>query len=88
MTWFDKFMFIDVEGSGMIKASHLKRATWNLKFALTPQRCVHTGKLIWFTRAYRGVLIISRPENLVCLTYWLTPSEFVIKSLKGELNGH
>jgi hypothetical protein len=88
MTWFDKFLFIEIAGSDVRRDSDLKRAKWNLKFALSPQRCVQTKELIWFTSAYRGVLNIAGSGDSVTLTYWLTKPEFIIKSLKGELNGN
>lgn len=60
----------------------LKRARWDVKFAVLPHRCVATDKLIWGHSAMRGVRVIDGPGTPVIEHYWMDPKEFTAWKLK------
>jgi hypothetical protein len=57
---------------------------WQLKFALWPQHCVRSNRLIWLRRAYRGTRVITGPGTPVIEHYWIDRDEFIIWNLKGK----
>lgn len=61
------------------------RATWYLKFAWWPKRCDRSGKRIWLTRAYYGVVMFTGPGSPVFEYRWLTRDEFIMGKLRGTL---
>jgi hypothetical protein len=60
-----------------------RRAYWELKFALWPQRCDLSDKRIWLKRAYRGTRVIIGPGEPVYEYRWLTKESFVTAALGG-----
>jgi hypothetical protein len=60
-----------------------KRAHWQLKFALWPQRCNLSDKRIWLKRAYCGTVVITGPGDPVYEYRWLTKESFTVAALGG-----
>jgi hypothetical protein len=63
-----------------------RRAYWELKFVLWPQRCDLSDKRIWMTRAYRGTRVITGPGDPVYEYRWLTKESFTVAALGGIIN--
>ena len=62
--------------------SFFDRATWRLKFAWLPKRCVFSKKIIWMEQAYCGVGIWTGPGDAVIETHWAKDIEYLIWRLK------
>jgi hypothetical protein len=60
------------------------RAQWKSKFALWPQRCVISGRCIFFETAYQGTAIYTGPGEPVYEHHWIEKNEFLLWNLKGK----
>ena len=54
-----------------------------LKWCLWPRRCHASGKLLWFSQAYRARYIITGPGDPAIWTRWYSNKEMLILKLKG-----
>ena len=72
----------DSEVSRRLLNSFYERATWQLKFAWLPKRCVFSKKIIWLENAYCGVGIWTGPGDDVIETHWSKDVEFIVWQLK------
>ena len=59
------------------------RAIWYLEFTWLPRKCALSRKLIWFTRAYRGLVMYSGPGEPVMEFRWINKNEFIMAKLRG-----
>ena len=67
----------------MINIEFLERADVDLKWCLWPRSCAETGKLLWFTLAYRATRVWTGPGDPIFEHRWYDRNEFVILRLKG-----
>ena len=56
-----------------------------LSFALLPQRCHISNKLIWLEDAYKQTARWTGPGHPIYETRWYDKHEFLIAQLKGEV---
>jgi hypothetical protein len=61
------------------------RFHWYEKFAWWPQKCMVTGKRIWFERAMKGVQLITGPGDPVIILKWMDKKQFLFEKLKGTI---
>ena len=61
----------------------LSRADTELKWCLWPRRCAASGKLLWFSQAYRAMYVITGPGDPAIWTRWYSRKEMLILKLKG-----
>jgi hypothetical protein len=62
-----------------------RRAQWQLKFVVWPQRCYLSGNRIWLSQAYRGTRVITGPGEPVHEHRWLTKESFIVAALRGKI---
>lgn len=68
-----------------------KDAKWSLKFVWWPVRCDKSKKLLWMTRAYKGInsfdtLVDAGMYKIkLCEVRWLTKQEFIFGTIAGTL---
>lgn len=62
--------------------SFFDRATWKLKFAWLPKRCVFSKEIIWFEQAYCGIAIWTGPGDDAVQIRWGKNVEYLIWRLK------
>lgn len=58
---------------------------WQLKYCFIPRRCFYTGKLLWFTMAYKGVGMITGPGEPVFEHRWCERHEWLFLKIKGTV---
>lgn len=56
---------------------------WQLKWSLWPRKCHYTGKLLWFTLAYKGTAMITGPGEPVFEYRWCERQEYLFLRIKG-----
>ena len=54
-----------------------------LKWLLWPRRCHASGKLLWFTQAYRARYVITGPGDPAIWIRWYSSEEMLVLKLKG-----
>lgn len=61
----------------------MKRADTKLMFCLWPRACYHTGRLLWFTRAYRTRRYWRSGDlDFISEDRWYGKNEFILLRLK------
>lgn len=60
-----------------------KKAEWEYVFSWLPHKCEISNKLLWFTRAYRGMAVYTGPGEPVIEYKWFDKDQFMIARLKG-----
>ena len=60
-----------------------KRATWKLKFAWLPHRCVISGQIIWLQFGYMGTAMWTGPGEPAYEYNWHTKTDHLIWCLKN-----
>ena len=61
----------------------LERAYTEVKWSLWPRRCHASGKLLWFSQAYRAMYVITGPGDPAIWTRWYSTEEMLVLKLKG-----
>ena len=61
----------------------LSQKNINLKWSLWPRRCHASGRLLWLTRAYRAMYVISGPGDPAIWVRWYSNEEMLLLKLKG-----
>lgn len=56
-----------------------------LKFLFLPRKCTLSGKLLWFTMAYRKVALYTGTDHPVKLTRYYDKKEYIIAKLKEKI---
>jgi hypothetical protein len=57
---------------------------WVKRFAWLPHRCCKSGKWIWLTTAYCGMIVISTPNENIVDKRWMHKHEYLLKILKDS----
>lgn len=58
---------------------------WQLKWSLWPRHCFYTGKLLWFTLAYKGTAIITGPGEPIFEYRWCERHEYLFLKIRGKI---
>jgi hypothetical protein len=68
----------------MVDIEFLERAEIELKWCWWPRSCSESGRLLWFTFAYRATRMWTGPGTPVFEHRWYDRNEFIILRLKGN----
>jgi hypothetical protein len=61
----------------------LERAKLEIIQLLWPRRCHASGKLLWFSQAYRAMYVITGPGDPAIWIRWYSCKEMLVLKLKG-----
>ena len=56
---------------------------WQLTFSWLPRYCYYSGKLLWFTLAYKGTAVAPLLIDSLFETRWCDRHEYLFLKLKG-----
>lgn len=77
---------LTLEAMNKLDRNHIKNYAWEPRLSLWPRKSSWSNDRIrMFRTAYRGQRIIHGPGEPVLLVAWLTPEEFIIQRLKGNV---
>jgi hypothetical protein len=70
----------DIEDEGGRRAFY-RKAVWKESFCILPKRCLHSNKVIWLKKAYKGVATYYGPGTPAKENHWHDREQHLIWKL-------